>query len=252
MNVSIHYTISELVAITKGKWLNKNPSVEQPAYLSLDSRKITFPATTVFFAIKNKQQDANRFVDNLYQKGVRNFITDDRDIPIRKLALANVILVDDTILALQKLATFHRKKFVQSQLPVIGITGSNGKTIVKEWLNQLLETDFTIVRSPKSFNSQIGVPLSVLNMNFTHDLAIFEAGISLSSEMKKLEKIINPTLGIFTNIGSAHDEGFKNRKQKINEKLILFQNAQQIIFSADDEGLTHEIKKFEKYHDQLQ
>ncbi|MEO8960381.1 MAG: bifunctional UDP-N-acetylmuramoyl-tripeptide:D-alanyl-D-alanine ligase/alanine racemase [Ginsengibacter sp.] len=252
MNVSIPYTISELAEITKGKWLTKNFSVQQPAYLSLDSRKITFPEITVFFAIKNKQQDANRFVENLYQKGVRNFITDDPNVHIKKLMVANVILVDDTILALQRLAIFHRKKFAQNQLPVIGITGSNGKTIVKEWLDQLLDTDFTIVRSPKSFNSQIGVPLSVLNMNSSHDLAIFEAGISLPSEMKKLEKIIKPTLGIFTNIGSAHDEGFKNRKQKINEKLILFQNAQQLIFSADDQDLSNEIKKFQKHHDQLQ
>ncbi len=252
MNVSIHYTILQVAEITKGKWLNKNPSVQQPSYLSLDSRKIIFPEATVFFAIRNNHQNANLFVENLYKKGVRNFITDDPNFDIKKVALANVILVNNAISALQRLAAWHRHNILFKQLPVIGITGSNGKTIVKEWLNQLLENDFSIVRSPKSFNSQIGVPLSVLNINTSHDLAIFEAGISLPSEMKKLEKIINPTIGIFTNIGSAHDEGFKNRKQKINEKLILFQNAQQLIFSADDEGLAHEIKTFKKKNDQLE
>jgi alanine racemase len=252
LNVSIHYTILQIAEIVKGKWLNKNPSIQQPSYLSLDSRKIIFPEATVFLAIKNNRQNANLFIENLYKKGVRNFITDDANFDVTKVVLANVILVTDSISALQKLAAWHRHHYFFKQLPVIGITGSNGKTIVKEWLNQLLENDFSIVRSPKSFNSQLGVPLSVLNVNASHNLAIFEAGISLPSEMKKLEKIISPVIGIFTNIGSAHDEGFKNRKQKINEKLILFENAQQLVFSADDEELTHEIKTFKKKNNQLE
>ena len=252
MNVTIHHTIAQIAEIAKGKWLNKNPSIEQPAYLSLDSRKIIFPEATVFLAIKNDHQNANLFIENLYKKGVRNFVTDDTKFDATKVALANVILVSNSISALQKLAACHRHDHVFTQLPVIGITGSNGKTIVKEWLNQLLENDFSIVRSPRSFNSQIGVPLSVLNINAAHNLAIFEAGISLPSEMKKLEKMISPTIGIFTNIGSAHDEGFKNRKQKINEKLMLFQNAQQLIFCADDENLADEIKTFKKENNQLE
>jgi len=251
LNASIHYTTLQIAQIVKGKWLNKNPSVQPPAYLSLDSRKIIFPEATLFLAIKNDNQDANLFIEVLYKKGVRNFITDDANFDVTKVALANVILVADSISALQKLAAYHRHDHLFTQLPVIGITGSNGKTIVKEWLNQLLENYFSIVRSPKSFNSQIGVALSVLNINTSHNLGIFEAGISLPSEMKNLEKIISPAIGIFTNIGSAHDEGFKNRKQKINEKLILFKHAEQLIFPADNEELTHEIKTFKKKNDRL-
>jgi alanine racemase len=224
--------------------LNKNLATPHLAYLSLDSRKVVFPETTVFFAIKNRHQNANMFIENLYQKGLRNFITDDPDISIEKFSLANIVLVNDTVSALQKLAVHHRNEFLKQDLTVIGITGSNGKTIVKEWLNQLLENDFSIVRSPKSFNSQIGVPLSVLNINPSNNLAIFEAGISKSGEMNNLAKIIQPTIGILTNIGNAHDEGFKNRRQKINEKLLLFQNAQQLVFCSDDKNISNQINLF--------
>jgi alanine racemase len=244
LNVNIHYSITQIARICKGKWLNKNSAAPRLAYLSLDSRKIIFPETTVFFAIKNTHQNANLFIENLYQKGLRNFITDDQNISIENFSLANIVLVNNTISALQKLAIYHRNEFLKNNLTVIGITGSNGKTIVKEWLNQLLENDFTIVRSPKSFNSQIGVPLSVLNIKPSNNLAIFEAGISQPGEMKNLAKIIQPTTGIFTNIGNAHDEGFKNRKQKINEKLSLFQNAEHLIFCSDDENLLNAITSF--------
>ena len=169
----------------------------------------------------------------------------------QKLSLANIVLVNNTVSALQKLAVHHRNEFLKNDLTVIGITGSNGKTIVKEWLNQLLEKNFSIVRSPKSFNSQIGVPLSVLNISPSNNLAIFEAGISQTGEMKNLGKIIRPTIGIFTNIGNAHDEGFKNRKQKINEKLLLFQNAEHLIFCSDDGNLSKEIKLFSHKNKQL-
>ncbi len=246
MNVSIDYTINEIAAICKGNWLNKNSSVTAPSYLSLDSRKISFPETTVFFAIRNPHHNANLFIENLYERGVRNFVTDEQSFALEKFSLANIILVDDTVSALQTLAVHHRNKFLKEDLPVIGITGSNGKTIIKEWLNQLLENKFSIARSPKSFNSQIGVPLSVLNIDANNDLAIFEAGISQPGEMKNLEKIIKPTLGIFTNIGNAHDEGFKSRKEKINEKLVLFRNVKQLIFCADDEILMKQIKSFQQ------
>ncbi len=246
MNVNIDYTIHEIAKICKGKWLNKNAAVAQPAYLSLDSRKISFPESTVFFAIKNIHQDANLFIGNLYERGVRNFVTDEKNIGSEKFSLANFILVNDTISALQTLATDHRNKFLKEALPVIGITGSNGKTMVKEWLNQLLENDYSLVRSPKSFNSQIGVPLSVLNIHAVNNLAIFEAGISQPGEMKNLEKIIKPTIGIFTNIGNAHDEGFKNQEEKIKEKLVLFKEAKHLIFCADDEILQKKIKTFQQ------
>ena len=251
MNVNIPYSITQIAEICKGKWLNKNFRTPHLTYLLLDSRKISFPETTAFFAIKNAHQDANLFIEILYQKGVRNFVTDNQNISIKNLSLANIFLVNNTISALQKLAVHHRNEFLKNDLTVIGITGSNGKTIVKEWLNQLLENDFSIVRSPKSFNSQIGVPISVLNIKPSNNLGIFEAGISQSGEMKNLEKIIQPAIGIFTNIGNAHDEGFKTRKQKINEKLLLFQNAEHLIFCDDDESLASEINLFSHKNKQL-
>ena len=244
MNVSIDYTIDEIAKICRGKWENRNHSFSRLAYLSLDSRKISYPSETVFFAIKNKLRNANLFLESIYKNGVRNLVTDDETIDSTAFPEANIILVKNTVTAFQQLAIHHRNRFSKKQLKVIGITGSNGKTIVKEWLNQLLEKEFSIVRSPKSFNSQIGVPLSVLNISPTNNLAIFEAGISLPGEMKNLQQIIQPEIGIFTNIGNAHDEGFKNRKQKIAEKLLLFKDADRLIFCADDEMLLQQIKLF--------
>lgn len=252
MNTAIQYTTEEIATICRGKWLNKNPSLPPPAYLSLDSRKISFAEKTIFFAIKNERQNANLFLANIYQAGVRNIVSDEATLDISRFPLANILLVDDTVSALQKLAAFHRTQFIKNDLNVVGITGSNGKTIVKEWLNHLLEKSFSIVRSPKSYNSQIGVPLSVLEINPANDLAIFEAGISTTGEMKKLEKIIQPTIGIFTNVGNAHDEGFKSRKQKINEKLILFQHAKYLIFNADDAAVAHEIRLFKLKYQHVQ
>jgi len=262
LNVSIQYTVEQVAEITGAKWLSRNSSISQPVYLSLDSRKISFPQTTLFLAIKNRHQNANIFLENLYERGVRNFITDEKDLDISKLSIIdkkekskrstpNIILVPDSIAALQKLAINHRDRFLKNRLPVIGITGSNGKTVVKEWLFQLLENEYSVVRSPKSFNSQIGVPLSVLNIQPENDLGIFEAGISMPTEMKNLEKMIKPTIGIFTNIGNAHDEGFKSREQKINEKLILFKKAEHLIFCADDKNLSREIKSFQQKNKQL-
>lgn len=243
MNGNIDYTIREIEKLTGGKLISHNSSVLKPVHLALDSRKIIYAATTVFFAIKTSNHDGNAFIENLYAKGVRNFVTANKKIDLNKIPLANVITVDNTISALQKIAAQHRKRF---HIPVIGITGSNGKTIVKEWLNQLLETDFSIVRSPRSYNSQIGVPLSVLEMNESNNLAIFEAGISQPGEMEKLEKIIRPTIGIFTNIGLAHDEGFKNKAQKIHEKLNLFTYAKHVIFCADDTSVLNAVLEFQK------
>ncbi len=244
--------MEQIVSVTHGIWIHKNLRNPHPAFISLDSRKVVFPDLTVFFAIKSHHQNANLFIDNLYKNGVRNFVTDDKEIDIAKIPLANVVVVSNTVDALQALAIHHRNQF-KNHFRVIGITGSNGKTIVKEWLNQLLEKHFSIVRSPKSFNSQIGVPLSVLNINAANNLGIFEAGISQPSEMQKLEKIVQPDIGILTNIGNAHDEGFKNRKQKIREKLILFKRAQHLIFCSDDTEVYDEITIFQsKNNRQLQ
>src|SRR5690606_37755753 len=143
---------------------------------------------------------------------------------------ATFIIVDDVLKSFQKLAKFHRKQF---DIPIIGITGSNGKTIVKAWLYQLLSPEYDVCRSPKSYNSQIGVPLSLLQLESHHNIGIFEAGISTSHEMESLEEMIQPTLGIFTNIGPAHDAGFENYEAKIDEKLKLFKNTSKLIYCAD-------------------
>jgi Alr-MurF fusion protein len=197
-------------------------------YLLVDSRKLQSPALSLFFALKSPRRNGHQFMAELWAKGVRNFVVTEA-VDFDKYPGANFLIVADTLVALQNLAAYHRSRFTQSaeQKPfhVIGITGSNGKTIVKEWLYQLLHQDYNIVRSPKSYNSQIGVPLSVWQMNEEHTLAIFEAGISKQGEMERLEKIIQPTIGVLTNIGEAHSEGFKNHDQKEAEKRILFKNA---------------------------
>jgi alanine racemase len=242
VNETIHYTVEEIAKITGGKLVNKNIESPLPLVLSLDSRKIIDAPNTIFFAIKSSHHDGNKFIEGLYAKGVRNFVVSDKNINVNNVPLANIIVVRNTINALQLLATHHRNLF--ANLTVIGITGSNGKTIVKEWLNQLLEESYSIVRSPRSYNSQIGVPLSVLNIYRSHNLAIFEAGISQPGEMNHLEKIIKPTIGCLTNIGQAHDEGFNSRAQKINEKLQLFVRAKQLVCCTDDEEIKKEIFSF--------
>jgi Alr-MurF fusion protein len=235
----LKYFLENIAAVIKGKILlkNGNPLIE---HLLLDSRKIIFPQSSLFIALRGPRRDGHSFINELYQKGVRSFVV-SQEISTTELAEANIILVKDTLQALQALAAHHRRQFSVlpngRPIPVIGITGSNGKTIVKEWLNQLLEDQFNIVRSPKSYNSQIGVPISVWQMNELHDLAIFEAGISESGEMGNLEKIIQPTIGVFTNIGEAHSEGFINLRQKINEKLQLFTHVDTLIYCKDDPAL---------------
>jgi alanine racemase len=180
-----------------------------------------------------------QFISELYDRGIRNFIV-HKKLSVGNLPLANIIIVKDSLDAFQRLAAFHRKQF---NIPVIGISGSNGKTIVKEWLNQMLEDKFSIVRSPKSYNSQIGVPLSIWQMSEHDELAIFEAGISKQGEMKRLEKMIEPTIGIFTNIGEAHSEGFSDIANKIREKLELFRNSSTLIYSKDHLLIDREISK---------
>ena len=170
--------------------------------LLIDSRKVNNPSSSLFFAIKGDRHDGHTYINDLYKNGVRNFIVSVLPNNIGDLNQANFILVNDTLRALQTLCAHHRQQF---KFPVIGITGSNGKTIVKEWLYQLLQNDKNIVRSPKSFNSQVGVPLSVWNINETNNLGVFEAGISKKNEMKLLESIIQPTIGLITNLREAHD-----------------------------------------------
>lgn len=248
MDVAINYTIENIAEITKGKIIQRNSQV-QPTHLLLDSRKLLFPQSTIFFAINSSHRRAVAFIKNLYEKEVRNFVIDDAAFDLSPYPDATFILVENVLQALHLLAIHHRKTF---SFPVIGVTGSNGKTIVKEWLYQLLQADFNIVRSPKSYNSQIGVPLSVLQMDKQHTLAIFEAGISQPGEMDKIEKMMMPTVGIFTNIGEAHSEGFEDKRQKIKEKLKLFAHSSLLVFCADDEELNEEVDDLKKENTQLQ
>ena len=195
------------------------------AYLLIDSRRLVFPETTLFFSLKTAHQNGHDFIADLVQRGVKNFVVEN-DFDASRFPACNFIFVDNVYTALQKIAQLHRALY---NYPVIGITGSNGKTIVKEWLAQLLANRYHIIKSPRSYNSQIGVPLSVWGMNETHNLAIFEAGISTKGEMEILKNIIAPTIGIFTNIGTAHQEGFKDEQEKLNEKWLFFKDTNTVI-----------------------
>ncbi|MEO0059802.1 MAG: hypothetical protein RLZZ312_1449 [Bacteroidota bacterium] len=196
--------------------------------VSIDSRSMSNNASTIFFAIVGNNHNGHFFIKKLVANGVQNFVV--QHIPEGLEKEANFLVVENSVTALQNFATFHRLQF---QIPIIGITGSNGKTVVKEWLNFLLSPDHNIARSPKSYNSQVGVPLSVLTLNENHSLGIFEAGISTTNEMQNLQKVIQPTIGILTNIGSAHDEGFSDLAQKIKEKLRLFSDVKILIYNLN-------------------
>ena len=228
----MQYTSAKIAEIIAGRFLVNKNDTAATEHLLIDSRKLLFPSTTLFFAIPGPRRQGNAFVKDLYNKGVRNFIVDAsfKFVP-EDYTGANVITVANVLDALQKITAHHRAQF---NIPVIGITGSNGKTIVKEWLYQLLHNDYTVVRSPKSYNSQIGVPLSIWQMNASHTLGIFEAGISMPHEMGRLQKIIQPTIGIITNIGQAHSEGFESITQKVQEKINLFDKAATVIYCKDE------------------
>jgi Alr-MurF fusion protein len=208
--------------------------------LSIDSRQSYFSADTLFFAIVGERQNGHQYISEVYEKGGRAFVISESEIDVNLYPDANFILVPNTTIALQKIATFHRQKF--KNIKIIGITGSNGKTIVKEWLFQIL-SDFNVVKSPASYNSQVGVPLSVWQIEENHEFGIFEAGISQKGEMELLENIIAPDYGIFTTIGEAHGENFENIEEKIEEKLKLFKNTKKIILSLDSTHKDYLLKQ---------
>ena len=234
------YSIEQIAEIIGARRVGNVPAAID--WLLTDSRSLSFPEDTLFFALATKRNDGARYIPELYVRGVRNFVlTEDA---FRQLeapqADANYLLVSQPLKALQKLAEHHRSRF---QIPVIGITGSNGKTVVKEWLHQLLSPDRVTVRSPRSYNSQIGVPLSVWRMDERDELAILEAGISQPGEMKALEAIIKPTIGILTNIGGAHQENFFSLQDKCQEKLDLFKGCDVLIYNGDDEFISGCVAK---------
>lgn len=223
------YTATEIAEIIDATTLLPQPECSIEALIT-DTRKIHNAAQSLFFAL-TATRDGHHYIDDAYRAGVRNFVVSKRLSEFEAYQGANFLKVDNTLAALQNLATYHRKQF---HLPVIGITGSNGKTIIKEWLHQLLKPDFNIVRSPKSYNSQIGVPLSVWEIEQQHTLGVFEAGISTKGEMLRLQKTIRPTIGIFTNLGDAHSEGFADKREKAEEKAYLFMDCKKLVYCEDN------------------
>ena len=216
-------------AILTSANLNFSDSGIEFDHISIDSRSLQNGNATLFFCLKGQNNDAHVFIESLIEKGVQHFVVEY--IPENVDGKAHFCVVENTTNALQNLAKSYKNQF---QIETIGITGSNGKTIVKEWLNFLLSPDFSVVRSPKSFNSQVGVPLSVFGINENHTLGIFEAGISLKGEMQKLAEIIQPNIGIFTHLGNAHQEGFTTVEEKIIEKCQLFKNSEIVILEKND------------------
>ncbi len=197
-----------------------------------DSRSLCFAEETLFFALKTKRNDGHKYIPELYEQGVRNFVVSDLPDDLQHYQDANFLQIPSPLKGLQKLAEKHRMKF---DVPVVGITGSNGKTIVKEWLYQLLSPERIITRSPRSYNSQIGVPLSVWLMNEKTEMGLFEAGISEMGEMEVLQSVIRPTIGVLTNIGGAHQENFYSLQDKCLEKLSLFKECDVVIYDGDNE-----------------
>jgi len=234
-------SLKNIVPVIHAKWFGESDAMPVD-HISIDSRSLQNGVNTLFFALSGPNNDAHHYIGELIDTGVVNFVV--THIPDEVRGQANFLIVDNTMIALQQFAAFYRNQF---HFPVIGITGSNGKTIVKEWLNFLLGPDYNIIRSPKSYNSQVGVPLSIMSINEKHNLGIFEAGISTVNEMEKLERIIRPTIGLLTNIGSAHDEGFANIGEKIKQKLRLFANAEVLICHKNktiDAFLNPSVKTF--------
>ena len=217
-----------------------NPGTPPIRHLLIDSRKLVHPQYTLFIAIKGERHDGHDFIADLYDRGVRNFLVSIQVKNEEAFPKASFFIVKNTMVALQQLCTLHRERY---SIPLIGITGSNGKTITKEWLYELLHLDKHIARSPKSYNSQVGVPLSVWEITDEHDFAILEAGISQPGEMDKLEQMIKPTIGVFTNIGEAHSEGFKGTREKVKEKLKLFTSVDVLIYCKDYEVIDAEIQE---------
>ena len=231
------YNFSNISQILSGQIVTQqnNLAIKE---LSIDTRKILNPYHSLFFALKGIRNNGHLYIETAYNKGIRNFIISEV-VDFTRFSGCSVLLVNDTTSALQQLVAYHRSRF---KIPVIGITGSNGKTIMKEWLYQLLSPESNIIRSPKSYNSQVGVPLSVWNIDSSHQLGIFEAGISKPNEMEKLEAIIKPSIGIFTNIGPAHAAGFETDLAKAKEKALLFSHAEKVIYCKDHEIITQVLQ----------
>lgn len=225
------YTIDKIAEVIHGQRVGT--AFTHVAFLLTDSRSLGFPEETLFFALKTERNDGHRYIPELYQRGVRSFVVEEAPSDwAESYPEANFLVVDSSFRALQTLARWHRECI---SVPVVGITGSNGKTVVKEWLFQLLSPQMNITRSPRSYNSQVGVPLSLWLLNEQTQLGVIEAGISQPGEMEALQQMIQPTVGVLTSIGGAHQENFSSLEEKCREKLRLFASSRAIIYCADDE-----------------
>lgn len=231
------YTIEKVAALIGARRIGGSESTV--SFLLTDSRSLSFPEETLFFALKSERNDGHNFIDDLYCRGVKSFVVEN--VPdVEKYPDANFLVVSSVLEALQRLAERHRDEF---DIPVLGITGSNGKTMVKEWLYQLLMPSMHVTRSPRSYNSQIGVPLSVWKIHEGTEVALLEAGISMPYEMQRLSDIIQPTIGVFTSLGIAHQENFHSLEEKCDEKLKLFANCETLIYPADNDVVFRSLKK---------
>ncbi len=230
----MRYTATDLLKIlaARGHIVSNDPVVTQ---VVTDSRKIYSGREAVFFALRGERYDGHKYLSEAYGKGVRLFVCEN-EVSLPEDAV--LLLVDDTLQALQQLAAYHRSTF---EIPVVGITGSNGKTIVKEWIYHFLKGEMYVCRSPKSYNSQVGVPLSLLTLEKEHDVALIEAGISEPGEMERLAAMVRPGIGVMTNLGAAHDSGFESREQKLEEKAGLFSTCKRVVYCADNAAIRNKL-----------
>ncbi|MDR3184886.1 MAG: bifunctional UDP-N-acetylmuramoyl-tripeptide:D-alanyl-D-alanine ligase/alanine racemase [Prevotellaceae bacterium] len=241
----MRFHIAEIAAIIRAQRISCRVDDAGITTLLTDSRNVSITEGCLFFALVSARNDGHKYIEELYRRGVRHFVVQYVPDCMKNNPDVDFLVVGNTLDALQQLAAVYRQRFA---MPVAGITGSNGKTIVKEWLACLLAEDRKVVKSPKSYNSQIGVPLSVWEMTPGDELAVFEAGMSQPGEMERHRKVIQPTIGIFTNIGTAHDEHFTSVEQKIEEKLKLFEGVQTLIYCADHTLIARQIAKSKTLH----
>ena len=237
----MNYTIEKITTLIGARRIGTADA--KIGWLLTDSRSLCFPEETLFFALKSARNDGHRYIEDLYRRGVRNFVVESNSkfsVLNSQLEGANFLVVPSPLEALQRLAERHRDEF---DCPIVGITGSNGKTMVKEWLYQLLSPQMTVTRSPKSYNSQIGVPLSIWLLNDQTQVGLFEAGISEPGEMDALHDIIQPTIGVLTSLGAAHQENFRSLEEKCMEKLQLFKGAKVIAYNSDDDIVSRCIRR---------
>ena len=242
----MNYSIEKITTLIGARRIGSADA--QIGWLLTDSRSLCFPEETLFFALKSSRNDGHKYIDDLYRRGVRNFVVEAKGLQeflphgIDHMPDANFLIVPSPLAALQRLAERHRDEF---NVPIVGITGSNGKTMVKEWLYQLLLPSQKIVRSPRSYNSQIGVPLSVWLLNERTEIGIFEAGISQPGEMMALRDIIQPTIGVLTSLGAAHQENFRSMEEKCMEKLELMHDTEAMVYCSDNDIVSRCIRRMQ-------